>query len=74
MTKHNKLNFVYSKLLLSIIKQLNSNGLLKNQAYFFGSSQKWVPYKVDTAECFLTGEILFEYGSCRTSLFRRRTF
>jgi len=40
----------------------------------FGSSQKWIPKNVDKCISFLTGEILFESGYCRTSLSRRRTF
>jgi len=33
-----------------------------------------MPKKINTEERILTGEILFESGNCRTSLFRRRTF
>jgi hypothetical protein len=40
----------------------------------FGSSQKWIPKNADKDISFLTGEILFESGYCRTSLFRWRTF
>jgi hypothetical protein len=52
----------------------NNHIKIYRQEYFYGSSQKWIPKNVDKGISFLIGEILFESGYYRTSLFRRKTF